>query len=401
MRLLAAGLAILPAGFAFAAVVPAAIDWPSLREGESAVVRASKFPESAGMLRRAIGELVEGKRDDEARAAIAKLAAVGYALSSAGQAQLAALIEPATTQRFAANAAAEGSPSAIASIPPEFGLVESMVTIGGLRVASSITAQDLLVSRNGKAWRALGLGGLASPGGLAVDRRRGLVWASSARFDQTPRPDAAFIGLVAVDPRRAAIVRRIAAPTGMQPADILLAPDGTLYASDPFNGGLWRARPGAAHLSRLPLAATLRSPQGLALSADGKRLYVSDYGYGIAVVDLRSGNVSRLVADQPMMLDGIDGLQRAGSHLIGLQNGTRPLRVVAIRLSPDGARAVSLRVLYRRLPGEGEPTTGELSGNRLRFVSNARWDLYGKAGTLPEGTAAGATQVLSLPLSPN
>lgn len=136
------------------------------------------------------------------------------------------------------------------------------------------------------------------------------------------------------------------------------------------------------------------------LSADGKRLYASDYAHGLAVIELAGGTVRRLAAETPMMLDGIDGLLRHGNELIALQNGTRPLRVIAVRLSPDGLRAASLRIVMQRLPGGGEPTTGEIRGHRLRYVGNARWDLYGKGGTLPPGASPGDTEVHSLALSP-
>lgn len=238
MRRLAAAFAVVGTS---AALASATSEWPRRSGGESPEQLSSLFPESAAMLRLAIPALVQAERGAEAGAALTRLAGLGYALSPAGQAQLAALIDQASAARFAANAAPRGSPATLAGVPAEFGLVESVVEVGGLMVASSITAQDLIVSRGGKNWRPLGLEGLASPGGLAADRGAGLVWASSARFDQTPRPDGGFIGLVAVDPRRGRVVRRIAAPEGAQPSDILLAPDGTLYASDPFRGGIWRA----------------------------------------------------------------------------------------------------------------------------------------------------------------
>ncbi len=400
MRIFAVALALLPVAAALAASEPVAPDWPQRTGNESPEQLAKLFPESATLLRRAIPVLVDAGRTGEARDAIARLADLGYALSPAGQAQLAALIDKPTGARFAANGTGLGSPRSVTSVPARFGLVESAVETRGMMVASSITAQDLIVSRGGKDWRALGIKGLASPGGLAVDQRRGLVWTSSARFEQTPRPEEAFIGLIAVDPLSGKVVRRIAAPKGVNPSDILLAPDGTVYASDPFVGGIWRVRPRETALVQLVSPEQLRSPQGLALSADGKRLYASDYAYGLAVIELASGQVSRLASGSPMMLDGIDGLLRHGNELIGLQNGTRPFRVIAVRLSADGSRAVSLRVLMQRLPGGGEPTTGTIRGTQLRYVANARWDLYGKGGALPEGASPGATEVHSLPLSP-
>jgi hypothetical protein len=117
------------------------------------------------------------------------------------------------------------------------------------------------------------------------------------------------------------------------------------------------------------------------------------------VVELPDGTVQRLAGSRTMMLDGIDGLQRLGNELIGIQNGTRPMRIVAIKLSSDGRSARGLRVLWQRMPGAGEPTAGEISGGQLRFVANARWDLYAKGGALPEGAGVHATEVHLLGIS--
>lgn len=374
--------------------------WHVRGTDETAEVSAAAYPESATMLRRLIGAAVEAGNDSAARQALERLAAMGYALSPAGQEQLARLLDPAVRERFVANAATTGVARDDGAIPDSFGLVESVVQVRGLWVASSVTGQDLLVSRDGRNWRGLGLAGLASLSGLAVDRRRGLVWAASAVFEQTPRREGAFSGVVLVDPRRGRIVRRIAAPEGVVPSDMVLGLDGSLYASDPVNGGIWRINPGASRFTALVAPGVLRSPQGLAPSADGRHLYVSDYRAGIAVIELGDGSVERLAADGPMMLDGIDGLFREGNELIGVQNGTQPLRIVAIRLSPGGMRAEAMRILLTRPLGIGEPTTGEIRGGRLHYVANARWDLYGAGGALRADAGPDPTQVHSLPVSP-
>lgn len=383
------------------ALAPAGAE-PWLKRGgqDNPASLAAAFPESAALLRRQIGALIEGGKEAEARAALERLAALGYALSPAGQEQTAKFLTPAVRERFAANAAAIGNPATRARVPASFGLVEGAVRTPAGWVASSVTGQNLLLSRDGQRWRSFDATGMASFSGLTVDPRSGLVWASAGQFEQTPKPANTFSGLVLVDPRRGRIVRKVAAPAGVVPSDITIGPDGTLFVSDPVGGSVWQARPGASELAPLVAPGLLRSPQGLALSQDRKRLYVSDYGSGIAVVDLAGGTVMRLAADTPMMLDGIDGLIRYGNELIAIQNGTRPMRIVSIRLSADGKRAAAMRILMQRLPGGGEPTTGQVRGGQLHYVANARWDLYGQSGALAKDAVPGATEVHSLPLSP-
>lgn len=370
--------------------------WPALAAPDAHAARADAFPDSASALRRLIGAQIEAGDHRGARLSLRKLGAMGFALSPAGQQQLGELIDPALTAQFAANATEFGHAHEIAQIPASFGLIESVVRVGGRWVASGITAQDLLVSTNGKSWKRLGLTGMASFSGLAVVERRGLVWAASAVFEPTPQPEGAFSGLILVDPRTGRVVRRVIAPPGVVPSDITVASDGTVYASDPLNGGVWLARPRSAALETLVPPGRFRSPQGLVLSANERALYISDYPHGLAVIDLASGRIDRLTGPRPLMLDGIDGLFRRGHSLIAVQNGTRPIRILALDLTPDGRSIGRLRVLQSRRLGAGEPTTGQLVGSNLVHVSNARWDLYGAKGAPVEGGQTAPTIVAGL-----
>src|SRR5205085_2779191 len=95
-------------------------------------------------------------------------------------------------------------------------------------------------------------------------------------------------GLIAVDLATLRRVRRLAAPADGTPADIAVAADGTVYASDPNSGAIYRARATDTALTVLVPPGRLRSPQGLVPSADGRRLYVADaqwerYGTGGAL----------------------------------------------------------------------------------------------------------------------
>lgn len=400
LRLLPGICLALSAGAALAAPDSSG-KWYSRTKQDTAAVLSQAFPNSAAWLRQLIGEQVEAGERQAAKASLDRLAAMGFALSPAGQARLGDLIDSALAARFAGNARSVGTVRLEATLPVEYGLVESTVSVRGVTVASGVTAQDLFVSVKSKPWRPLGLTGLGSLTGLVADRKAGLVWVSSGIYEQSPKPENVFSGLVAIDPQRGQIVRRIAIPSGGVPSDITLASDGTLFASDPLSGAIWRADPGASVLTLLVPAGRLRSPQGLALAADGRRLYASDYGYGIAVIDLRTGEIERLPCAVPAMLDGIDGLVISGNRLIGIQNGTRPIRIVSLRLVKGSNAIERVDTLLAAPNVAGEPTSGEIRGGRLYYVANARWDLYGKGGAVTGKEAPGATMLHSLPLSPN
>ena len=177
------------------------------------------------------------------------------------------------------------------------------------------------------------------------------------------------------------------------PADIVAAADGTVYASDPNSGAVYRARPGDAALSVLVPAGRLRSPQGLVVAADGRRLYVSDYGYGLAMISLADGQVSRLESDAGTMLDGIDGLVGYRGGLIAIQNGTNPRRLLLLALSRDGSRIAGARVLESNNAEWGEPTLGIVRGSDFLYVADAQWERYGPAGALQAGGAQRPTAI--------
>jgi len=101
-------------------------------------------------------------------------------------------------------------------------------------------------------------------------------------------------------------------PGAFQPNDIAIAPDGTLYASDPDwkgNGGqLWRIdRDRSAHLIETGMGTT----NGIEVSPDGKRLYVNESVQRKLWVYDRAGDgtlsIKRLLLTFPDF--GLDGMR--------------------------------------------------------------------------------------------
>ena len=132
-------------------------------------------------------------------------------------------------------------------------------------------------------------------------------------------------------------------------------------------------------------------------SADGRRLYVSDYGQGLAIVDLADGSVAAArMRTSTTMLDGIDGLTAWRGGLIAIQNGTSPRRILFLRLSRDGSRIAAVRVLESNHPDWGEPTLGFVRGNEFLYVADAQWERYGAGGALQGEGPPRATAIRAL-----
>jgi len=357
------------------------------QEAAGIVALAERFPESAALLRRVIAASLEPGSEARLRAALERLAAMGYALSPASLQAIAARLPgaegPALVARFEANRVLAGNSRLLHAVPTERRLIEGVAWDAPRRrlFASSVAGRELLVHEAG-AWRVVPGVEAGSLFGLAIDPRRQLLWLTSGVVEQTPGPDTAYRGLIALDLRSLRVVRRVPAPAGGSPGDLVIATDGTIYASDPQNGAVYRARPGAAALDTLVAPGTMRSPQGLALSRDGRRLYVADYGYGLAVIDPASGRIGRVAAQSPTMLDGIDGLIADGGTLIAIQNGVNPRRIVRLHLSRDGLAIARVEVLERGTPEWGEPTLGTLVNGSLVYVADAQWERFGAGGAV-------------------
>ena len=281
---------------------------------------------------------------------------------------------------FEANAAPVGESVPYAEIGTDQRLIEGLIWESGAHrlYATSVVDRRLLEIRADGAHVVLegGLGSLF--GGVFASGR---LWISAAMIEQTPAGPG-FAGLLVLDPANPAAARRIPALAGATPGDAAVALDGTAYVSDGMNGAVYRCRPACTALESWLPAHTFESAQGMAVSADGRLLYVADYRYGLAAVDRASGRVFRMRASPDMMLDGIDGLIRDGNNLIAIQNGAPPLRIVQLSLSRDGLGITALRVVERANPAWGEPSLGVVIGGRLVYVSNPQWERYGAHGAM-------------------
>ena len=361
--------------------------WPTPTLEPDALV--ASFPDSASVQRRQLSAAHDARDAAAVRAGLERLAAMGYAPSQDTLNTLAVYLPEAEMtalrQRFGSNAARVQASRQLETIPNSHRLVEGIAWDARTArlFAATVVGRALLV-REARGWRAIDGLEAGSLFGLAVDNRRRLLWAASGVVEQTPNPEGAFRGLIALDLNSLRPVRRLAVPGEGSPADIAVAADGSVYASDPNTGAIYRAGPADSALAILVQPGILRSPQGLVPTPDG-RLYVSDYGYGLAVVRLADGSVTRLESDARTMLDGIDGLYPWRGGLIAIQNGTNPRRILWLTLSPDGDRIAGVRVLESNHPDWGEPTLGVVRRGDFLYVADAQWERYGEGGAV-QGT---------------
>ena len=96
------------------------------------------------------------------------------------------------------------------------------------------------------------------------------------------------------------------------------------------------------------------------------------------------------------LLDGFDGMWRAGDSIFGIQNGMRPMRIVELRLSTDKSRVVEWNHWENANPAWTEPVGGSISGSALVYVGTGQWDRFGEGGILTGDRPPAPTEIREL-----
>lgn len=226
---------------------------------------------------------------------------------------------------------------------------------------------------------------------LAVDSDRRVLWASTSALPQSA-------GYRSVDEGRSAVLRYDLASGKLQkrydPApgerhsfgDMSVDAAGNVVVSDSF-GPVYTIRRDRDVLEALVPAGVFTSAQTPATAPDG-RVFVSDYGRGIGIVDPATHAVSWLAAPEDLALTGIDGLYRAGQTMIAVQNGTDPQRVIRLHLDPALRRVIRWEIIERNTPPLDEPTHGVFVGKDFYYIGHSGWDEWTDEGPRkPEATA--------------
>lgn len=165
--------------------------------------------------------------------------------------------------------------------------------------------------------------------------------------------------------------------------DLALSVSGVVYVSDTSEGSVYRLDVQGGKLQRLAREHPFTAANGIALSADENMVYVSVWGNGIEVIDLRSGSVKPVLHPRHISLAFIDGLYALQGSLVAIQNGPMLPRIVQFGLDKSGREIVKMKVLERRNPSFDGVTTGVLVGNQLYYAANPQIDRKNSARQNP------------------
>ncbi len=297
---------------------------------------------------------------------------------------------PIVTDAYAAYA------SARADLVPE-GIAYDAVT-DKVYMGSMAQREIVELTRVGTETRLLGpTDGLGQILGLVVDSARRQLIAVDIG-PQVPEGEPEPTGaVIVIDLEARKIVRRLEAAGAAQLNDVTVAADGTIYATDSGTGKLRRAKPASVVLEPWWPDLALPGANGLALSADGRALYVA-HSTGIGRIEIASGELlPRIDNDTRETLGAIDGLYLRDNALYGVQNVTNPGRVIAATLDDTGTTVTAVRTLLsHHHPTLSEPTTGALAGNQFLLLANSHVARLQPDGTIRDEETLTAPVVLAI-----
>lgn len=215
---------------------------------------------------------------------------------------------------------------------------------------------------------------------LAVDAERGHLWVATGAAPQFAGYSAKRRGqasLLKLDLATGEPISNHPLPqeghVGL-PGSLALAPDGTVFAADTNTPLLYRLEPGQGQPLAFFSHQNFSSLRGLAVSGDGQRLYVADYEVGILVLSLGQAQQAwKLHVPETLNEGGIDGLYWWDNHLVAIQNGVSPQRVLRLELGPDGLGVVGVAPIAAALDEFDVPTFGTMVDSSLYFFGASHW----------------------------
>lgn len=322
-----------------------------------------------------------------------KLAALGVATPVERDPSFAALQGTPeflrVTRQLAENRAEKGAATVFAELPGRIGILEGIACrerTGEVFLGDVHTRCIWRRERGGQLTRFTAEDdALLGIFGLAIDEPRNALWAAMTALPEMNGYTADLKGVAALaefnlatgELRQVVPVPADGRAHGL--GDVVVAKDGTVYATDSMAPVIWRFSPADEEMVKLAESPEFVSLQGMILTE--KTLLVADYGNGLFAVDLSAGEHGRPVEQsirpfappENTTLLGLDGLVAIGGEIVATQNGVTPQRVVQISLSPDRQSVASLTVLASATAHLDDLTLVTLVDGQPTFLAGAGW----------------------------
>lgn len=257
----------------------------------------------------------------------------------------------------------------------------------------------LAVDEDGEVSELLRAGddnGLWSITDLEVDEERNRLWVSSAAIPVFSGFDAGDAGqsalfefeLDSLQPLARYPVVRDGLARELGP--LAIAPNGDVFAADRLTPVVYRKPADADKLSAFVGHPEMVAFRDMTISADGKRLYIADVARGILVVDPENQTAAVLEGPETLNLGGIEAVFHADEHLVIVQPGIEPQRLMSLKLDASGGTVIEVRPMAIALEAFDGPSFGTVKDEAVYYFADVRL-------TQPGETARPVT-VLKTPL---
>lgn len=279
-----------------------------------------------------------------------------------------------------------GQYSEVADLPEDFAMPEALAMDGetGRVFVGNVRDGRILVRDGDDDWEVFadpdGVEGLMAVFDLAVDRDRDHLWVATgmasqfAGFDPEADDPSALLRLDLGSGELLARYPVAASDTRHLLGSLVLGSDGTVFAADTLHPVVFRLDAGAQRLEPFFANPNFSSLRGLALSADERHLYLADYEQGIFVLATDGSNQAwKLAVPETLNEGGIDGLYWWNQHLVAIQNGISPQRVLRLQLGEDGLGVLAVAPVLAGLETFDTPTFGAMDGSSLYLFSGSHW----------------------------
>lgn len=247
-----------------------------------------------------------------------------------------------------------------------------------------------LVDRNGKISdfiKANDSNGLWGIDALALDAAHKKLYVTSSAtviYKGFNADNAGQCGLFEFDLASGKLLRKYTFPAsdGIHKLNaVVVDKDGHVYAADGARKQVFKLESGA--LKQILDNPKLTKITALALSADGRTLYLADFAYGIFGFDLAKGEAFELRHDPGhLVLGGITGMYWYDGTLAVIEDAMVPKRVMRLKISADDRSVASTMPLDAAQPSFSDIGSGAVAGDKLYFLANRQDALYDERGVL-------------------
>jgi DNA-binding beta-propeller fold protein YncE len=215
--------------------------------------------------------------------------------------------------------------------------------------------------------------GLGHVFGMKVDARTNTLWATSLSNEEGS-------GVFHYDLATGRLIRKYVIAADLLFNDLVVSSSGDVFVTATRAEALYWIAARTDRLVEWRPGLKLARANGIALSGDEKKLFVSTFPDGVTVIDRESGYARPLARPAKVSLSSIDGLYFYGNSLIAVQNGCIAHRVARIFLNPALDRVEKVEVLERGNPLFDIPTTGAVGEGAFYYIANSQLHNYGANG---------------------